>query len=81
MNRHAVFANESEHQQIVAALSVAQTTPVIALISAHAMRGGFAGDAWESLHKLVHRIAMEHGLPEIEGYYGYDPGNKEFVSV
>jgi hypothetical protein len=29
----------------------------------------------------AHRLALEHGLPEIEGYYGCDLATGEFVSA
>lgn len=35
----------------------------------------------ESPQQAAHRAALAHGLPEIEGYYGIDLANGEFVSV
>ena len=29
---------------------------------------------------VCHEIALKHGLPEREGYYGIDPGNREFLT-
>jgi len=48
--------------------------------SAHMMRGGLAGDAQTKLRKACHALAIEKGLPEIEGFYGLDQ-NGEFVTV
>ena len=45
------------------------------------MTGGFAGDARKSMNELIQKTAMAHGLPDVTGYYGYDPSNGEFISA
>jgi len=35
----------------------------------------------ESPIVAIHRYALEHGLPEIEGYYGMDMRNGEFLKA
>ena len=38
------------------------------------------GGHWpRSPQEVCHEIALQHGLPEIEGYYGCDLSKKEFV--
>lgn len=81
MKRSGIFATEEEKTYLQGLLITAKTTPVIALSSRHALeRGGFSGEAWNHLRKECHRVALEHGLPEIEGYYGMDETG-EFVTV
>lgn len=80
MIRTNVFCTEEEAKEIQKAHKEARTTPVIALSVAHGLStGGFAGEAWTDLRKLIHGCALKHGLPEIKGYYGIDLSNKEFV--
>lgn len=81
MKRLNVFATKEEKEEILKLHKQAQSTPVIALSSAHAMRGGFSGEIWDRLKKKIHKIALSHELPEIEGYYGFDGKNGEFLKV
>ena len=40
------------------------------------------GGHWpESPQEVAHRLALSHGLPEIQGYYGCDLQTGEFVKV
>lgn len=39
----------------------------------------FLASAQKKFHEFVHKAALEHGLPEIEGYYGIDTVSFEFV--
>jgi hypothetical protein len=40
------------------------------------------GGHWpESPQKVAHKLALSHGLPEIQGYYGCDLRTGEFVKV
>ncbi len=81
MERTGVFATVQETQQLKELVALAQNTPVIALSSKHALeRGGFAGDAWQTVKETCHAIALKHGLPEIEGFYGLT-NDREFVKV
>jgi hypothetical protein len=55
----------------------ASNMPVIKLTSS---MPDLSSLAWDRCRKRVHEIALAHGLPEIEGYYGvgYDG---EFVKL
>lgn len=70
MRHTGVFASPPEIDEARRLAELARTTPVIALSGAHALRGGFSGEAWRAVQQYVHRIALAHGLPEIPGYYG-----------
>ena len=61
-----VFATEKE----ITTLKAMMGTPLIAL-----QCGPLADPA-----KEAHRMALEHGLPEQEGYYGVDLKTGEFLS-
>jgi hypothetical protein len=51
----------------------AATTPVIALSIADGLAGrDFASMAHLTAKQACHKLALEHGLPEIPGYYGID---------
>ena len=40
------------------------------------------GGHWpDSPQQVAHRLALNHGLPEIEGYYGCDLQTGEFVTA
>jgi hypothetical protein len=65
--RTGVFATEEEIQRMKDACN----TPCIMI-----------GGHWpKSPHEVVHEIALTHGLPEINGYYGCDLLNGEFIKV
>jgi len=67
MNYTGVFATKEEVEDLKSAASM----PCIRV-----------GGHWpESPQKVAHRIALKHGLPEIEGYYGCDLRTGEFVTV
>lgn len=81
MKRTGVFATEDEAKEIIELHRVARSTPVIALSVAHGINsGGFAGEVWTRLKQTIHSFALTHGLPEIEGFYGFDGRNNEFLS-
>ncbi len=73
-----VFSTTEEHQEILKAIEVYNSTPYIAFTTKHAMAGGLKEDEKERVHKLIHSVALSHGLPEINGYYGYNPDTLEF---
>ena len=80
MRGTGIFATEKEKKLLQKELITAQNTPVIAFSSAHALnQGGLAGQAWQALKEHCHKIAIKHGLPEIEGFYGMDEKG-EFVT-
>ena len=66
MKQTKVFATAEEIESLKATLS----RPMIAL--QHGMP--------ESAQQHAHRLALAHGLPEIQGYYGCDLRTGEFVS-
>jgi hypothetical protein len=76
MMHTGVFATPEEKTELLSLLKAAQNTPVILV-------GGIdlAGNAVERVRRRTHEIALAHGLPEVEGYYGCDLENGEFVSV
>ena len=81
MRKTGIFATEKELKILQKELIEAQNTPVIAFSSQHALeKGGIAGEAWQALKEHCHKIALKHGLPEIEGFYGMDEKG-EFVTV
>ena len=81
MNRTGIFATDDEKEYLGRLSSRAQATPVIAFSSRHALEeGGLSGQAWTQAKKECHRIALEHGLSEIPGWYGIDEAG-EFVTV
>lgn len=61
------FATEDEIKTMKAAMG----TPYLIV-------GGMAP---ESPQKVCHRIALAHGLPEIQGFYGCDLRTREFVTT
>lgn len=34
-----------------------------------------------NLNETIHGFALSHGLPEIQGYYGYDFKRHEFITL
>ncbi len=82
MRRTGVFATEEEVVEMKELLGAAQTTPVIAMSVGHGLHsGGFAGDAWDRLKRRCHELALDHGLPEITGFYGLDLQDGQFVEA
>lgn len=80
MRRTKVFATDNETKEITDLAEKARTTPVIALSMAHGLdRGGFSGEAWSQVNETIYEYALAHGLPEIKGWYGFDPTNGEFL--
>ena len=78
--RTQVFASEEAIQEIKNLAATARSTPVIAVSSAHGLdSGGFAGDAWRTVNEAIYKHALAGGLPEIQGYYGFDPSSGEFL--
>ncbi len=79
MERLNVFATDEETERAKELATRANSTPVIGVTSAHAMRGGFAADAWQSVYDFIASIARTHDLPEISGRYGLDLATGEFL--
>lgn len=66
MKRHGVFATKEE----IGMLKGLQGAPYLV----------FKGVEPRDPLKETHRLALAHGLPEIEGYYGCDLETGEFLS-
>ena len=75
MKKTGVFASAEETAEIQEIARQASTTPVISF-------GGpsFAETAWRRAQERCHALALEHGLPEIQGFYGATQEG-EFVEV
>jgi hypothetical protein len=70
MTYTGIFATKEEIEEARKLAKNASETPVIAFSSAHAMRGGLSGDAWQIAKEYCHEIAIKHGLKDFEGFYG-----------
>lgn len=77
MERLGVFATDEEGRELTRLVREAQRTPVIVVGSGPDM----ATRAWEAAYKRIHATAMAHGLPEIDGFYGFDGSNNEFLAM
>ena len=45
----------------------------------HAKPAARIGGVWPEPERLMHRLALAHGLPEIHGFYGCDFRDGEFI--
>lgn len=61
-----IYATEEEQAELLKLAEEARKTPVILLFGKHDL----AGDARKRMFERTYEIALSHGLPEIEGYYG-----------
>jgi len=79
IKRLGVFATEEE----VAYIKHCQAMPMIAFTNPAAPGPGVphALPMCESPIEAAHHAALNHGLPEIPGYYGIDLSNAEFVEA
>jgi hypothetical protein len=68
MERLGVFATDTEIEHLKVALDT----------SGMYLSGG---QPMSNPQKDAHRLALEHGLPEIDGYYGCDLRTGEFVKA
>lgn len=80
MYRLKTKATEEEAADIKERLIAIQNTPVIALSSDQALRGGMPGDMTNRLRQEIHTLAISKGLPETSGFYGLDLKTREFLS-
>jgi len=76
MTYTGVKATDEEVAEIVELAQRASLTPMMLI-------GGFDASraAWQRCHERCHAVALAHGLPEIQGFYGLDPEKKEFVAL
>ena len=63
-----VCATDEEREDVLSRARAASRIPVIAFSSGPDL----ASQAWGAVYRRVHELALAHGLPEIEGYYGMD---------
>jgi hypothetical protein len=68
VNKTGVFATSEEAKKIREAFSF----PVMYLSGGTRLGG--------NPRELLHKIALSHGLPETQGYYGLDENN-EFITM
>ena len=81
MTNTGVFATKEETAKLFEMAKNAANTPCIALSVADGIStGGFAGRAWRTAQEACHGLALEHGLPEITGFYGITQDG-EFVQT
>lgn len=80
MKNLGIKATPEEIEECMKLAKEASETPMIALASDDALHGrDWSTMAWERAKKKCHELALKHGLPEIEGYYGMT-NDGEFVS-
>lgn len=77
MKHTKVFATKEETERCHELAQEARRTPVMTLSSD---QPSFSETAWKRVNETVHELALAHGLPEIEGYYGMDTDG-EFVTA
>ncbi len=80
MKRTGKFITQEQFEFVHGLTKHAESTPVIALTSKHALeRGGFSGEAWQRVHDEINYLAQKFGLPGITGDYGLDL-NREILA-
>ena len=71
MTKTGVFATKEELEFLMRKAQTAATMPVMALSVADGLAGrDFSSLAHRSALEACHAIALQHGLPEIVGFYG-----------
>jgi len=78
MKGTGVHATKEELAELEKLADAAENTPAITMAS---NQQDFASVMWERVEKATHACALEHGLPEIDGYYGVYLDDGEFVTV
>lgn len=74
VERTGRFLPPANRALVVEAIQRAQRTPVILVGGVDA-----SASAWRRAQELLHRFALDEGLPEIVGFYGYDDTNGEIL--
>lgn len=75
-----IFATAEEVAELKRLAGEASRTPVIALSVADGLAGNdFAATAWRRARQACHKAALDHGLPEFDGFYGIMLDTGEFV--
>lgn len=74
-----VFATSEETVEVQKLAETARGTPVMTTSLSEGLAGrDFAATARKRMQDRLQEIAMAHGLPDFEGYYGLTPEG-EFV--
>ncbi len=61
-----MYATEEEQAELLELAEAARKTPVILLFG----KMDLSGEARQRMFDRTYQIALSHGLPKIEGYYG-----------
>ena len=77
MERTGKFATKEQVEKVKELLKTAQTTPVISLTGKS--EDCWSTRAWNEVKEYCHKIALEIGFPEFEGFYGMDASNGEIL--
>lgn len=79
IERLEVFATAEEIERI----KFCQNAPMIAITNPAPPGPGVphAIPAFQSPIEAAHQAALDHGLPEIPGYYGIDLSNGQFIKA
>jgi len=77
MKRTGVFATMEEIDECLKLSDEASKTPVINFGGPESP--SWSETAWKHCQETLHRYALAHGLPEIQGFYGLDGVTGEFL--
>lgn len=82
MKHTGIFATPEELATLKEAATNARNTPAITF----SVQDGIDGNDWASVahrnvRKACHMLALQHGLPEVRGYYGITLDTGEFVEA
>ena len=70
-----VYATEEEYAELVRLHTEACDTPIMLVAEVNLSEW-----AWNRFHERIQALAMEHGLPDADGYYGIGL-NREFIAA
>ena len=80
MENTGVFASTEEIEFLTKKATIARNTPAFGLSSEQVLSGkDFASMAHMDASQACHKIALNHGLPEVNGWYGIDLKTGEFL--
>ena len=80
MEKTGVFASTEEIEFLTKKATIAQNTPAFGLSSEQVLSGrNFASMAHMDVSQACHKIALSHGLHEVNGWYGIDLKTGEFL--
>ena len=80
MKNTGIFATKDELKRLKELATTASNTPVMAFTVGEMLSGNdWASRAWRNAKEACHALALQKGLPEIQGFYGIK-ADGEFVS-